>query len=232
MKPFGQWMREQREARGWSQREMARQAFDELSAATVSLVEQGKRSLSYAKLEVVAKAFDVSLSDIYAETDASDMLNDAGIERPHSDVWQPKRVADSAVVLGDVHAKEGVVIEHHVVIDGSHALVVIGENSLIGAGSVIDTKVFDGTEWHFGSINIPADTVIPPNSVRHPDAPIVAESVQANEDKPAAAKPVVRRRTKADRRRPKTPTDSRAGRGSKEGAPSARSVSADDSTAE
>lgn len=92
-----------RQARGWSQRELARRCG--MHPATVSLIERGRRTGNLATYRRIAAALQVSLSDIFAaESESSPRLTLADVLEPVGGIdgvpelpvgnWSPTRLAD------------------------------------------------------------------------------------------------------------------------------------------
>lgn len=62
---FGERVRELRRARGWSQEELAERA--DLDRTYISGIERGLRNVALRNIEQLAKAFNISLKELFQD---------------------------------------------------------------------------------------------------------------------------------------------------------------------
>jgi transcriptional regulator with XRE-family HTH domain len=66
---IGQIIKAKREARGWSQRELARYTQDKITQAAISKIESGQDSIRMDTLRLIARALNCATVDLLPEED-------------------------------------------------------------------------------------------------------------------------------------------------------------------
>jgi transcriptional regulator with XRE-family HTH domain len=102
---LGAWVKHEREARGWSQSELARRAG--LSSVFVNLIEQGKRPKpSGETLQALARAFEIEVGAVYAAVRAGQPASPPALEDPRLADWPADMLARLGELYPDMSADE------------------------------------------------------------------------------------------------------------------------------